>query len=158
MKRIIILAIGLMILLAGCTAPQGDGHYSAEFPYDPLQYMTFLKKEIQATENQLNAAMSLTVTVIRGEYPADKAAATLKGSKDIVQAVRASVDVMRPSAEYIDTRARMLRLLRSVESEFDDLIAELEKPTPDFERLAEIKNLLHGDSLAISSLVNAYWV
>jgi len=158
MKQLSFLFIICLFLLAGCTVPQDDGHYTAEFPYDPLQYMTFLNKEINVVQNQLNSSVSLTVMVTRGEYPAGQAAESIQESLDVIKAVYTAVDVMRPPVKYVDTRERLLRLLRSVEDDCDRLIQELQKPAPDNRRLIEIKNLLLGHSTAISSLANIYWV
>jgi len=158
MKKILLLLLILALMLAGCTAPQSNGHYSAEFPYDPLQYMTFLKKEIQGIENQLNAAMSHAVLVSRGDIPADQASASAKNSLSIIKAARTSIDVMRPPAKYVDTRAFALDIIISTEKDMEEFIKELEKPEPSGEQLLEFKNKFHGKSISLASLVNAYWV
>jgi len=143
--------------MAGCTLPKTDGHYSAEFSYDPQQYMIFLAKEIQGVENQINSAMSLTVMVIRDEYPADRATTGVRESLSVVSAARSGVDVMRPPVEYTDTRERVLEILDAIEREFSDLIVELKSQPLDRDRLTELKNLLHGDSVLLAAVVNAYW-
>ena len=158
MKKTFLLIWILILTLTACTAPGNNGHYTAEFPYDPLQYMTFLKKEIQGIENQLTAAMSHAVMVSRGEYPAEEAASNAKNSLDMIKTSRACVDVMRPPGEYIDTRERSLEVIYRIEDAFADFIAELEKPELDKDRLIEIKNSFHGHSISLASLVNAYWV
>jgi hypothetical protein len=150
------LLVFILILTActACTAPQNDNHYSAEFPYEPLQYMTFLKKEIQSIENQLNSAMSLAVM---GDYTADQAADTAKNSLSIIESAKDSIKVMRPPTEYADTRVYALDTIAQIENDMDKFIEELENPDKSSERLIEIKNKLQGDSVSLASLVNAYW-
>ena len=103
MKRTLILMASLIIIFTGCT-PHQIGNYTAEFSYDPLQYMTFLKKEIQSVENQINTAMSHTVMVGRGDLSAKEAGDAAQSSLSIIKASCSSIDVMRPPDTYVDTR------------------------------------------------------
>lgn len=158
MKKTLFLFMILMLVLSGCTAPQNNGHYSAEFSYDPLQYMLFLKKEIQGIENQLNAVMSHAVLVARGDYSANQAATSAKNSLALIKEARGSVDMMRPPAKYVETRETALDIIISIEKNMEDYIKELEKPNLDGDRLLDIKNSLHGNSISLASLATAYWV
>ena len=158
MKRLLLLTLILMFMLAGCTVPQSNGHYTAEFPYEPLQYMVFLKKEIQGIENQVTTAMSHAVLVERGDYSAEQAAASAENSLLNIKAARMSIDVMRPPVKYIDTRAFALDIISTIEKDMDEFITELTKANPSGERMLEIKKSLHGNSISLAGLVNAYWV
>jgi len=161
MKKFISFIIAALLVaaaLAGCTPPKSGGQYTAEFPYDPLQYTLFLKKEISAVANQLTTCAELAVKVSNGQYPAGRAARTANDGLTVIRQCHESVRVMCPPAEYIDTRESVLMQMTVIESDISDLITELEQSGPDKERLIEIKNILLGDCAALTAFADTYWI
>ena len=161
MKKImssILAAVLIAVILAGCTPVKSGEQYSAEFPYDPLQYMLFIKKEVSAVANRLSTCAGLAVNVANDHYPADRAAKTTSDGLAVIKQCHESVQIMRPPAEYIEVRESVLMLLTTIESDMSDLIAALEEPSPDKETLTALKNILLGDYASITAAAGTYWI
>jgi hypothetical protein len=101
--------------------------------------------------------MSHAVLVSRGDYSAEQAASSAKSSFSIIKDAKNSIDVMRPPEMYVETRIFALDTILFIEKDMEDFITELEKTNPNGERLLEIRNSLHGNSISLAGLVNAYW-
>ena len=146
---ILLILLALLIVLTSCTALQ-CGRYTAEFSYDPHQYMLFIRKQIQGVQNQINTAMSHAVLVDRGDFSANQAAISARNSLEMIRESRGSINVKRPPAKYAATRENVLFTIISIEGSMEDFIKELEVPALDSGRLIEIRNTLHGQSIALT--------
>lgn len=159
-KTKFFLAMFFLLLLtvtSGCTASQNTESYTAEFPYDPQQYMLFLNKEVQGVTNHLTTCIMAISKSADGDYPPKQALTNIQNCLALVWETQEAVNSMRPPATYADTRNAILETIQDTETNCLACLKELQEDNPDVDRLQELAGLLQGDFIALTSSVNAYW-
>lgn len=156
MKRICLLLIILVLTGAacGCTAQQNaDGRYSAEFAYDPQQYMLFINKELQAPVNQ----MSSVLAALKKETSTETLEQLLCSAETTVSESLQSIRVMRPPAQYTETSERITGYLEEVKGLYGRLLDALETGSFSDEDTLVAAEQLQECYFLLTSEANTYW-
>ena len=150
----VLLSLTLMIA-CGCTASQNTESYTAEFPYDPQQYMLFLNKEVQGITNHLTTCIMAVTKSVNGDYPPEQALTNIHDCLTLLWEAQEAVKSMRPPTAYTNTRDSLLEAIQDTETNCLACAEKLQEENPD--ALLELAELLQGNFVSLTSSVNAYW-
>lgn len=161
MRRIRFLPAILLVLMmtatSGCTVPQNMEPYTAEFPYDPQQYMLFLNKEVQGITNHLMTCIMAVSKSASEEYSAEHALTNIQNCLAMVWEAQEAVKAMRPPTAYTKTKDTILEAIQEIETHCLVCTEELQEEPLDSKRLLELAEMLQGDLISLTSSVHAYW-
>lgn len=159
MKKIsVILTLLFILTLCGCTAPQNaDGRYSAEFAYDPQQYMLFVNKELQAPINQMSDILSAMGKYEKGEVSQDGLHKLARSSYTMLTDCIRAIDFMRPPEEYAADAQRLVERLNELKSLYAELIELSANEDPSTDETTALAERIHESYLLITSEANTYW-
>ena len=150
------LTLTLMIA-GGCTRSRSVEPYTAEFPYDPQQYMLFLNKEVQGITNNLTTCVMAVTKLANGDYPKDQTLMNIQNCLALLRETQEMVKSMRPPAIYTDTRNTFLSAIQNTEINCLACAEELQEENTDKAKLLELRERLQGNLMTLTSSVNAYW-
>ena len=157
-KLCVLLSLLVLIGLCGCTPQRNsDGQYSAEFSYDPQQYMMFVSKQIQAPVNHLSDMMGAIGKYEQGEVSAQGLYYLARSGYETVSESARAIRYMRPPEAYKETAERLTVYLSAVQEQYASLIELLAEEEPDADAIGTIADQLHESYLLITAEANAYW-
>lgn len=159
MKKIcLILTILFILALCGCTAPQNaDGRYSAEFAYDPQQYMLFVNKELQAPINQMSDILSAMGKYEKGEVSQGGLHKLARSSYTTLTDCIRTIDFMRPPEAYTADAQRLVERLNELKLLYAELIEFSANEDTSTDEIAALAERIHESYLLITSEANTYW-
>ena len=159
MKKIsLILTILFLLTLCGCTASQNaDGKYSAEFPYDPQQYMLFVNKELQAPINQMSDVLSAISKFEKGEVSQDGLHKLVRSTYATLTDSIRTIEFMRPPETYTADAQRVVERLNDLKALYAELIELSSAGNMAAEDASAMAERIHESYLLTTSEANTYW-
>ena len=160
MRKLLIALILVVFVfsLCGCTPEQNaDGRYSAEFAYDPQQYMLFVNKELQAPINHISDILSALGKYKMGEVSEDGLRKLVRSAHSTVSDCSQAIYLMRPPEHYKEEAERLIGYLDDLKSIYARLIELLDAESPDKDTIAAMSDSLHESYLLVTSEAKTYW-
>lgn len=155
---LVLIALFFATAACSCTAPQNsNGRYSAEFAYDPQQYMLFINKELQTPLNQMSNILAAIGKFEKGELSRDTLCTLARRGQETVDACRQAIFAMHPPERYTENAEQIAGYLEDIEEHYIELMDLLEEETADTEAILSISDRLHEEYLLLTSEANTYW-
>lgn len=159
-----VLLVGTLLCSTSCSTPETNYQtldpddsvtFNTEDSLDPLNYTTYVNKEIDLVLNILSSHMSAGDNIVKGKYPAEDEIAALEADLDLVDEAITSVETFNPPLDYDDDRDAILAKMANAQSSLTEYYDTLKEG--DTDGIISCVDLLESDYIALSGAFNLPW-
>lgn len=157
-----ILCVSCAASMTACTSSSNYAkvddnsvEYSTQTSLDPLNYTTYVNKEITLIMNILTTHIAVGDKIAKGSYIVADELTNLEADLDMVAEAVASVEVLNPPTDYEDDRESILRKMVNAQSSLQAYYDALDSDATA--NLQDYLDLMEVDYVALSGAFNLTW-
>lgn len=157
-----ILCVSCVATMTACTSSNNyakvdsdSAEYTTQNPVDPLNYTTYVNKEITLIMNILTTHIAVGDKIAKGSYIVADELTNLKADLDMVAEAVESVETLNPPTDYEDDRDSILRKMVNAQSSLQAYYDALDSGATL--NLEDYLDLMEADYVALSSAFNLVW-